>query len=409
MILANKRSQSYQGVALVAPVSYAYQKQDDSHSAPWYIGGVLRELINQAGIEKSEVDGFAVSSFSMGVDTVTALTQHFDISPRWIEQLPYGGCSGVIALRRAARAVQAGDANVVACIGGDAAGHRSFEVMTSQFSTFTQNASFPYGAGGPNAAFSLITQHYMETYGATREDFGRIAVDQRYNANHYPPALFGHKTLSMEQYINCRPVAGHLHLFDCVMPCTGGEGFLVMSVERAEQLGLPYCVALSAGELHNAHPRDPVQLRGGWTEFIDQMYTDAGISRNDIDMVQTYDDYPVISMMQFEDLGFCKKGEGPEFVQSTDMRFDSSGEAENKLPHNTCGGQLSVGQAGAAAGYMGVVENIRQLTQQVENNQVPNARYGLASGYGMINYDRGLCSGAVIMAASDVEGGTENG
>jgi len=402
--MSNTKAQSYTGVALVAPVSYGYQKQDDSHSAPWYIGGVLRELINQAGIKKSDVDGLAVSSFSMGVDTVTTLTQHFDISPRWIEQLPYGGCSGIIALRRAARAVQAGDTNVVACIGGDASGHRSFEVMTSQFSTFTQNASFPYGAGGP-----MITQHYMQTYGATREDFGRIAVDQRFNAIHYPPALFGDKTLSMDQYINSRPVAGHLHLFDCVMPCTGGEGFLVMSVARAEALGLPYCVPLSAGELHNAHPRDPVQLRGGWTEYIDQMYTDAGITVSDIDLLQTYDDYPVISMMQFEDLGFCDKGEGPRLVRTTDMRFDGSGELENKLPHNTCGGQLSVGQAGAAAGYMGVVENIRQLTSQAEQNQVQNARYGIASGYGMINYDRGLCSGAVIMAASNVAGGTGNG
>ncbi len=393
----------------MSPVTYGYQKQDDSRSAPWYIGGVLRTLIQQAGIEKSEVDGFAISSFSLGVDSVTTLTQHFDISPRWIEQLPYGGCSGVIALRRAARAVQAGDANIVACIGGDASGHRSFEVMTSQFSTFTQNASFPYGAGGPNAAFSLITQHYMDTYGATREDFGRIAVDQRYNANHYPPALFGHKTLSMQQYINSRSVAGKLHLFDCVMPCTGGEGFLVMSVERAQALGLAYCVALSAGELHNAHSQDSVQLRGGWTEFIDQMYRDAGISAMDIDLLQTYDDYPVISMMQFEDLGFCEKGQGPQFVRNTDMRFDSSGEQANKLPHNTCGGQLSVGQAGAAAGYMGVVENIRQLTQQADQNQVANARFGIVSGYGMINYDRGLCSGAVIMAASSAAQGLNNG
>jgi len=407
--ISQLRPNSYQGVALVAPTSFAYQKQDDSHSAPWYIGGVLREMLKKTGLEKNQVDGFAVSSFSLGVDTVTSLTQHFDISPRWLEQLPYGGCSGVIALRRAARAVQAGDASVVACIGGDASGHRSFEEMTSQFSSFTQNASFPYGGGGPNAAFSLITQHYMEKFGATREDFGRIAVDQRYNANHYPLALFGHKSLSMEQYLNSRPVAGPLHLFDCVMPCTGGEGFLVMTVEHAEQLNLPYCVALSAGELHNAHSSDPVQLSGGWTEFIDQMYADAGVTANQIDLVQTYDDYPVISMMQFEDLGFCAKGQGPEFVQNTDMRFDGSGPQTNKLPHNTCGGQLSVGQAGAAAGYMGVVENIRQLTGQAEHNQVANARFALASGYGMINYDRGLCSGAVIMAASDSMEVAENG
>ena len=402
--LKSNSPRSYEGVALTMPVSYAYQKQDDSHSAPWYIGGVLRELIKGAGIEKHDVDGFAISSFSLGVDSAITLTQAFDIAPRWIEQLPYGGCSGVIALRRAARAVQCGDANVVACIGGDAAGHRSFEVMTSQFSTFTQDASFPYGAGGPNAAFSLITQHYMDQFGASREDFGRIAVAQRYNANHYPTALFGHKTLSMEQYINSRSVAGPLHLFDCVMPCAGGEGFLVMSVERAKKLGLPYCLIASAGELHNSHSQDDVQIRGGWTEFAPQMYADAGLTPKDIDLVQTYDDYPVISMMQFEDLGFCEKGQGPKFVKTTDLSFDGSGSESNKLPHNTSGGQLSIGQAGAAAGYMGVVENIRQLTGQSEKNQVAGARYALASGYGMINYDRGLCSGAAIMAASDIDG-----
>lgn len=395
---------SYDGVALVAPVSYGYEKQNDSRSVSWYIGGVLRELISAAGIQKKDIDGFAVSSFSMGIDTVVGLTQHFDISPRWIEQLPYGGCSGVIALRRAARAVQAGDANIIACIGGDAAGHRSFETMTSQFSTFSQDASFPYAAGGPNAAFSLITQYFMDKFSAVREDFGRIAVAQRYNANHYPGALFRHKTLSIEQYLSARPIAGPLHLFDCVMPCAGGEGFLVMSVERAKKLGLPYCVILSASELHNAHPDDPVQIRGGWTEYAEQLYSDASIEPSDIDLLQTYDDYPVISMMQMEDLGFCAKGKGPEFIRNTDLRFDMSGPEKNKLPHNTSGGQLSIGQAGAAAGYMGVVENIRQLTQQARSNQVPNAHYGLVSGYGMINYDRGLCSGAAIMAASSIEG-----
>lgn len=405
----SKSPQSYNGVALVAPVSTAYQKQDDSHSAAWYIGGVLRELIAQAGITKQQIDGFAISSFSLGVDSVITLTQNFNIAPRWIEQLPYGGCSGVIALRRAARAVQCGDANIVACIGGDAAGHRSFEMMTSQFSTFTQDASFPYGGGGPNVPFSLITQNYMDQYGATREDFGRIAIDQRYNANHYPTALFGHKKLSMEQYINCRPVAGPLHLFDCVMPCAGGEGFLLMSVEQAKKLALPYCVILSAGELHNAHAQDPVQFRGGWTEYADQMFADAGVEPGDISMLQTYDDYPVISMMQIEDLGFCAKGEGPEFVRNTDMRFDHSGLQAGKLPHNTCGGQLSVGQAGAAAGFMGVVENIRQLTNQAGENQVPDAKLGIASGYGMINYDRGLCSAAVIMAASEYAAGASHG
>jgi len=402
-VTTKRQPQGYEGVALAVPVSFGYSKQDDAHSAPWFIGGVLRDLIKQSGLAKTDIDGFAVSSFSLGVDSAISLTQYLDIAPRWIEQLPYGGCSGVIAMRRAARAIQAGDADVIACIGGDASGHRSFEMMSSQFSTFTMDASFPYGAGGPNAPFSMITQAYIDKYGAEREDFGRLAVDQRYNANHYPNALFNHKKLTMQQYLGARPIAGPLHLFDCVMPCAGGEGFLVMSTERAKELKLPYCEILSAGELHNAHSSDDIQLRGGWTEFAPQMFESAGITPQDIDIIQTYDDYPVISMLQFEDLGFCEKGGAPQFIRESDFRFDASGEQTNKLAHNTSGGQLSVGQAGAAAGYMGVVENIRQLTGTALGQQVKNPKYALASGYGMINYDRGLCSGAAIMKAVDTE------
>jgi len=391
---------NYEGIALVCPVSLGYAKQS-SHGAAWYVGSVLRELIHSAGIAKSDVDGLAVSSFSLGVDSAIALTQHFGLSPRWIEQANMGGVSGIVALRKAARAVQCGETQIVACIGGDGAGHRSFEATAAHFSSWSIDASFPYGAGGPNAAFSLITRHYMEKYGAKREDFARIAVDQRYNANHYPKALLGHKRLSTQDYLQARPIAGPLHLFDCVMPCAGGEGFLIMSEARARTLKLPFVRLLAADELHNAHAKDAVQDRGGWTEYMPALYQRAGVGPEDIDLLQTYDDYPVISMMQIEDLGFCEKGDGPKFVQETDMRFDHSGAPTRKLPHNTCGGQLSCGQAGSAAGYLGLTETIRQLTHTAGSNQVPRARHGLVSGYGMVNYDRGLCSGAALLARGE--------
>ena len=99
-------------------------------------------------------------------------------------------------------------------------------------------------------------------------------------------------------------------------------------------------------------------------------------------------------MFQIEDLGFCAKGEGPEFIRR------HSFEANGSFPFNTSGGQLSVGQAGAAGGYLGLVEIIRQLSGQALGAAVPDARIGLASGFGMINYDRGLCSGAAILAAN---------
>src|SRR5690606_2609800 len=115
----------------------------------------------------------------------------------------------------------------------------------------------------------------------------------------------------------------------------------------------------------------------------------------DVDVMQAYDDYPVINMMQIEDLGFCEKGGAPEFVRSNTFTIDGS------FPFNTNGGQLSVGQAGAAGGYLGMVETLRQLTGLAGANQVANAKIGLVSGFGMINYDRGICTAAALLARSN--------
>lgn len=390
------KTQSYAGVALTAPISFGYSRFSE-HGAAWFIGRTLAAMLDSAGIAKQDVDGLAVSSFSLAPDSAITLTEHFGLTPRWLEQLPFGGASGVMALRRAARAIQCGDAEIIACIGGDTSKPDSFTELVSNFSNFSKDAAYPYGAAGPNGAFSLITQHYMDKYGVKREDFGRLCIAQRRNAQHYEHALLRGKPLSMEDYLNARQIAGPVHLFDCVMPCAGGEGFFVMSAERAKTLKLPYVVVRAADELHNAYADDPVQFRGGWSQYKDALYTAANLSPAAIDLVQTYDDYPVISMLQLEDLGFCAKGEGAAFVRDTRLTFDGG-----ELPHNTSGGQLSCGQAGAAAGYMGVVETIRQLTNRALGNQVPNANTGLVSGYGMVNYDRGLCSAAAILARPDL-------
>ena len=100
--------------------------------------------------------------------------------------------------------------------------------------------------------------------------------------------------------------------------------------------------------------------------------------------------------MQIEDLGFCGKGQAAAFVRDHDLT------TEGDFPVNTSGGQLSVGQAGAAGGSLGLVEAIRQLTDQSLGGVVNNAHIGLASCFGMINYDRGLCTSAAILARSEL-------
>lgn len=384
-----RRRLSYDGVAVAVPVTVPYQRYS-THGAHWFIGQALQALVQQSGLSLGQIDGLTISSFSLGPDTAVGVTQHLGVSPRWLDFIPNGGASGVMALRRAARAVQAGDAEVVACIAGDTNHVDSFRLMLGGFSTFARDASYPYGAGGPNSVFALLTAHYMRQFGATREDFGRIAVAQRTNALKNPLALFD-KPLTLDAYMAARPISSPVHLFDCVMPCAGAEAFLVMHEDRARDLGLAHVRLRGAIERHNAYADDPVMVRGGWRVDRDDLYAQAGATPADIDFVQTYDDYPVIVMMQFEDLGFCDKGEGPAFVRSHTLTWDG------QFPNNTGGGQLSCGQAGAAGGFLGMTEALRQLTGQAGARRVPGARLGLVTGFGMVTYDRCLCTGAVIL------------
>lgn len=380
----------YDGVAFAAPFSTDYQRYSID-TAHYWIATALRGSLRAANVRPDELDGFSVASFTLFPDTAVGLTQHLGLSPRWLDHIPMGGASAAVAIRRAARAIQAGDARIVACVAGDTNHIDSFRQLLSSFSRFAMDASYPYGYGGPNASFALLTDRYMRMFGATREDFGRICVAQRQNAMKNPRAVMK-KPLTMADYLDARPIADPIALFDCVMPCAGAEAFLVLSEDEAARRGLPYAKLSAAIERHNAHAEDPVQLRGGWTVDVDTLWGQAGLGPADMDLVQTYDDYPVISMMQIEDLGFCEKGGAPDFLRRKDLTVTGD------FPHNTSGGQLSAGQAGAAGGFIGLVEAIRQVTGAAGETQVLAARHALVSGFGMINFDRGLCSSAAVLS-----------
>ena len=429
--------QNYDGVVIAVPVTVPYARYS-VRSAHWWLARALGQLLRESGVAKDDLDGLAISSFTLAPDSAIGLTQQLGVSPRWLDHIPLGGASGVVALRRAARAVQAGDARYVACVSGDTNHVDSFRLTLANFSQFARDAVYPYGAGGPNASFAFLTQYAMRTQGVTREDFGKLCVAQRANALHFEHALFK-KPLTLDDYLNARPVATPLALFDCVMPCAGADAFMVMREEDAVALGLKYARILGTIERHNAFAHDPVQYRAGWALDGDDLYAQAGVGPDDIDCLQAYDDYPVITLMQLEDLGFCAKGEGAALIRANTFTHDGT------LPLNTSGGQLSVGQAGAAGGFLGMVEGLRQLTGAANRRQVQRrhtvssplsnanstgnqskahakngshqgvqsdddmesdptnasgdpAQHVLVSGFGMINYDRGLGSGAAILA-----------
>lgn len=379
-------------IVLTVPASVPYTRFSNAGAAA-YFAAALRALLLESGLVKEQIDGLCVSSFTMAPDSGIGLARALGLELSWLDTIPLGGASAIAAIRRAAAAVQGGTATIVACMGADTNTPTGFRENTARFSQASQDAVYPYGAGGPNQSFAFLTDHYMHRYGARAEDFGRLCIAQRSNGLGNPRAMI-RKRLTMDAYLTARPIAGPLRLFDCVMPCAGAEAFLVMRRQEAERLGLSCCALLASSERHNSYPDDPVQDRAGWALDADRLFKAAGIQRGDVDCFQTYDDYPVISFLQLEDFGFCEKGSAADFVASRDLTFGGD------FPVNTGGGQLSAGQAGFAGGFLGVTETMRQLSGTADGHQVPDASIGLVSGFGMIVYDRGLsCSSAVLAVA----------
>ena len=219
-----------------------------------------------------------MSSFTVGPDTAVGLTQHFGLSPRWLDHIPFGGASGIVALRRAARAVQAGDADIVACVAGDTNHVDSFRKTLSTFSRFAQDAVYPYGSGGANASFALITKNYMNTYGARREDFGKICIAQRDNALSVPARDDEEEADARRVHVGAadRRSDPSVRLRDAVRGRGGVSG--LPRGRRAKSLGLPAVRILSTIERHNAFPDDPMQVRGGWALDVGELWSMAGVA-----------------------------------------------------------------------------------------------------------------------------------
>lgn len=353
-----------------------------------FFAEVARQALTSANLSKGAIDGLAVCSFELPPDNAVTLAEQFGISVSWAYLGTAGGAGPVASVINAIRAIDAGHARTVLCIAGDnydVAGH--YRLMDN-FNRALKNYATPHGFGGANGLFGIVQRKHMETYGTKREQLGRIAVGQRASAMLNDNALLRAR-LTLDDYMNARVIADPIHLYDCVLPCSGAEAVIVGALDRAPK-GKGVRV-LSGYERHNHPPGEVAPLRGGWELFRDALYRDAGYGPADMDFVQAYDDYPIMVAIQLEDLGFCKKGEVGSFLERHSFAWDGS------LPLNTGGGQLSCGQSGAGGGMIGLVEAVRQLRREGKGRQVPTARRGLVSGYGMVGYGHGLSTSSVIL------------
>lgn len=344
--------------------------------------------LRSAGLGFRDVDGLGVTCFTLGPDNVTTMAEHMGIECRWLFQGLYGGASGISGMLQAARAIQHGDAEVVVIVAADAfdvSSHMSMNRNPGQ-----HDYMGPWGYGAANGVFAMQTRLYMQEFGATREDFGRLCIAQRRNAMLNPNALL-RTELTMEAYLNARPIADPLRLFDCVLPCCGADAVVLASAAVAKRLAVPRIRLLGGGERHNTPAGDIYALSAGWETFRDRMWKTAGVLPAEMDFVQLYDDYPVMEFIQLEGMGFAPRGGAGRLIR------EKGATVRDGLPINTGGGQLSAGQCGASGGMIGVYEAVLQLRQEAGARQVAGARLGCVAGYGQVSYGRGLSASACVL------------
>lgn len=346
---------------------------------------VLEQVLTQTGIDKSEIDGIAVSETMSETSNpfwAVFLAEHLGLQTNWTQVNGLGGASTIAGIARAAAAIRDGQARTVLVIASDA---QSSYPATEQGGQRWE-WQYPVGLRGPTGVFGLLMQRYEHQHGLKYEALAKLAVTQRNHALLNPNATAKLKTpLTEKDYLDSKFVSTPLRVLDSVMVCDGANGVLVTSTENAKRLGLKRAVyPVGYGEVANYKVSDPTAdiTESGFTVAGPRALSQAGMTPKDVRMFQPYDDFLIAILLQLEQIGFCERGQGSDYILNTDFSF------RGQLPLNTGGGQISAGQPGLAGGGLNLIEAVRQMFGEAGERQVSDPRNAMVTGIGVIPYGR---------------------
>ncbi|MFM0547022.1 thiolase family protein [Paraburkholderia strydomiana] len=370
---------------LTAGVEIPYRRQATSYSTGDLLARAFAAALDESGFSAKDVDGLGIASFTLAPDHAIDLAWRLGLSPRWCMDDCHGGASAINMLQHAIRAIQHGDANVIALVSGDRFEPADFKQLVDHYNLTTRNWLRPLDLGGPNGLFAMLTQRHASHHNLTRRDYGALCVAQRAWAGLNPSAVY-RTPLTIDEYLEAPMVADPLGRFDCVPVVSGANAVIIA---RADLVRRNVNVRVRSLQCrYNGDHQTGDGTRTSLAEIADDLWQQAGVKPDDMDVVSVYDDYPVMAIAQLDDLGFAPDG---------DLRAMIARIASRALPVNTSGGQLSAGQAGAAGGMHGLVEALTQLRGRAGERQVPDARLAVVSGYGMVEYRYGMCANAVVL------------
>ncbi len=343
-------------------------------------GEAILNAAADASLDPTKIDGFA--SFGDDRNEPALLAATLGVDEVRLTSMVWGGGGGGScgSVELAAMAVELGHAN-------HAVAYRSLaQGQTGRFGQYDPNwrhSSFihPFGAIAAPQLLALAMQRHMHDYGTTAEQMGHFAMACRAHAQRNPAAVMKGREMDMESYLASRWISEPFRLFDCCLESDGACALLITTWERARDLGQPAVPILSSIQGNRGDwssgplgaynmPAEVFPSTGGATLAKD-LYARAGVTPQDIDVAQIYDNFTGIAMMAMEDFGLCHIGESGPFVES-----GATAWPHGSLPVNTHGGNLSEAYI---HGLNHVVEGTRQM-RGTSTCQVEDAQLCLVSG-----------------------------
>ena len=219
---------------------------------------------------------------------------------------------------------------------------------------------------------ALVAQQYMMKYGATTDDFALVALKNHQNAFYNPKARFYKKEVTLKQIKKSPVVASPLRLFDCSLSVNGAAAAVLTKQETDIKIvgSSLYTDRLSTFESEDMTSWEATRLAAN------DAYRQADICPSDIDIVEIHDAFTPVEVISYEDLGFCKKGEGKNMIRKGITYYDG------RLPVNVSGGLKAKGHPISATGIAQIYELARQMRDHAEGRQIDDVKYALAQNIG---------------------------
>ena len=337
------------------------------------VAEAFRNAVEDAGLERADVDGLIVN---MGPD-VDRLPQLLGLEVEWAFQTWRHGRLSAQTVQMAGLVAHSGMANYVACIGSTVANPQGTEEGGEAFRPGGgPHWEFPhYGMVHPGALPAMSFRRYLNMHGGDQEKLGAVAVNQRANAAHNPNAVYTARPITQDDYVNSRYVIEPLHLFDFAAVNDAAVCMIVSTAARARDAAQPpvYLSGMQGMKAGRSQVVFAMEGLGAGAQDVYQysapasmpVYEMAGVSREDIDLLQIYDSFSPEVIYGLEQLGFCGPGEALDFIQ--EGRTAVGGE----LPVNTAGGHLSEAMIG---GWGHLAEAVQQVRGACGERQVEGAK-----------------------------------